>query len=105
MGLGKRLLDGLSQRPRWKVWGITASDKLSWRVPTVSVTLPGRNAAEVAEFLAGQGIYVWNGNMYALALTERLGLEDAGGLVRLGLVHYNTADEADRVLQALDEIA
>jgi cysteine desulfurase family protein (TIGR01976 family) len=101
-GLGKRLLEGLARRPRWKVWGITRPDHLSRRVPTVSLTLPGRNAADIAAYLAEQGIYVWNGNLYALALTERLGLEPEGGLVRLGLVHYNTADEVDRTLAALD---
>jgi cysteine desulfurase family protein (TIGR01976 family) len=102
LALGKRLLDGLAKQRRFKVWGISRPEDLSWRVPTVSITMPGINAAEIAAYLAGQGIYVWNGDMYALALTERLGLLDAGGFVRLGLIHYNTADEVDRVLQVLD---
>ena len=54
--------------------------------------------------LAARTIYVWNGNMYALELTERLGLENKGGLLRIGLVHYNTAAEVDRLLRALDEL-
>ena len=52
---------------------------------------------------ANRDIYAWNGNFYALELTERLALEQHGGLLRLGLVHYNTADEVDRLLVALDE--
>jgi cysteine desulfurase family protein (TIGR01976 family) len=102
--LGERLLAGLAERPRFKVWGITQSNRLGQRVPTVAVTLPGRNAEEVDRHLAARQIFVWHGNMYALALTERLGLEPAGGLVRLGLVHYNTFDEIDRLLRTLDEL-
>jgi cysteine desulfurase family protein (TIGR01976 family) len=102
--LGQRLLAGLAQRPRVKVWGITAPERLAERVPTVSVTLAGRDAAQVAKQLAAQHIYVWHGNLYALGLSERLGLEPRGGFVRLGLVHYNTAEEIDRLLAALDSL-
>lgn len=103
-GLSRRLLRHLAERPRFKVWGITAPDALSRRVPTVSITLAGRSAGEIAEHLAARDIFVWSGNMYALALTERLGLESQGGLLRIGLVHYNTADEIDRLMAALDEV-
>jgi cysteine desulfurase family protein (TIGR01976 family) len=102
--LGQRLLAGLAQWPRLKVWGITAPERLAARVPTVSVTLAGRDAAEVAEQLAARHIYVWHGNLYALGLSERLGLEPHGGFVRLGLVHYNTLEEIDRLLAALDAL-
>src|SRR5262249_26878403 len=81
-GLGKRLLDGLAHRPRWKVWGITRPDQLSRRVPTLSLTLPGRNAADIAAYLAAQALYVWDGNMYAVALTDRPAPEPGGGLAR-----------------------
>jgi selenocysteine lyase/cysteine desulfurase len=101
--LGKKLLEGLALRPRFRIWGVTRPDQLHQRVPTVSFTLPGRTADQIAEQLADKQINVWNGNMYALKLTERLGLEAAGGFVRLGLVHYNTAEEVERVLSALDE--
>src|SRR2546423_953192 len=63
-----------------------------------------RTPEEMARHLADREVYVWSGNMYALVLTERLGLEERGGVLRLGLVHYNTADEVDRVLRALDEL-
>jgi cysteine desulfurase family protein (TIGR01976 family) len=103
-GLGRRLLEALAERRRFKVWGITDPGRLAGRVPTVSVTTAQHTAAEMAEHLAARHIYTWNGNMYALLLTERLGLEERGGFLRLGLVHYNTAEEVDRLVQALDEL-
>jgi cysteine desulfurase family protein (TIGR01976 family) len=102
--LALRLLDGLAARPRFRVWGITKRDQLAWRVPTVSITAADRTPLQIAEHLAGREIYVWNGNMYALELTERLGLEETGGLLRLGMVHYNTLEEVDRLLTTLDEL-
>jgi cysteine desulfurase family protein (TIGR01976 family) len=102
-GLMRKLLAELVARKRFKVWGITDPERLGERVPTVSITLPGRSAMELAEHLATRQIYAWNGNFYAVELTERLGVEDEGGLLRLGLVHYNTAEEIDRLMLALDE--
>jgi selenocysteine lyase/cysteine desulfurase len=58
----------------------------------------------MAEHLAAREIYAWNGNMYGLELVERLGLQASGGVLRLGLVHYNTPDDVDAVLAALDEL-
>jgi selenocysteine lyase/cysteine desulfurase len=69
-------------------------------VPTVSFTHRRLTPKEIAERLANQGIFVWHGNYYALPLTEALGLEP-DGMVRIGLLHYNTADEVDRLLAAL----
>jgi cysteine desulfurase family protein (TIGR01976 family) len=103
-GLAARLLTALVERPRLKVWGITNSTRLAWRVPTVAVTHERRTPEEMAAHLARRDIYVWSGNMYALELTERLGLEGRGGMLRLGLVHYNTAEEVDRLVAALDEL-
>lgn len=102
--LAERLLDGLRSRPHVRVWGITQRERLSERVPTVSITTADRTPQQIAEHLAKREIYAWNGNMYALELTERLGLEENGGLLRLGLVHYNTTEEIDALLQALDEL-
>jgi cysteine desulfurase family protein (TIGR01976 family) len=102
--LGGRLLQALSARPRFKVWGITNPNALTWRVPTVSITMRDRPARQIAEHLAARNINVWSGNMYALPLTERLGVEEKGGFLRIGLVHYNTADEIDTFLSALDEL-
>jgi cysteine desulfurase family protein (TIGR01976 family) len=102
--LADQLLDGLAARPRFRVWGITRREQQIWRVPTVSITTAARTPLQIAEHLASREIYTWNGNMYALELTERLGLEERGGLLRLGLVHYNTFEEIDRLLRALDEL-
>jgi cysteine desulfurase family protein (TIGR01976 family) len=99
-----RLLTGLADRPRFRVWGISDVGRLAERTPTVSITAQDRTPEQVARHLAGREIYAWNGNFYALELTERLALEKNGGLLRLGLVHYNTADEVDRLLQALDDL-
>jgi cysteine desulfurase family protein (TIGR01976 family) len=108
--LAGQLLAGLAVRPHFKVWGITRQIKqppdpgrLVARVPTISITHPRHDALAIAEHLAARHIYAWNGNMYALELSEHLGLEARGGFLRLGLVHYNTADEIKRLLRALDE--
>jgi cysteine desulfurase family protein (TIGR01976 family) len=103
-GLAEQLLQALAARPRFKVWGITRRDQLSQRVPTISITMPGRSSDQIAKHLADRDIYVWQGNMYALELTERLGLEGQGGFLRIGLVHYNTSSEIDRLVRALDEL-
>lgn len=102
--LAQRLLGGLASRPRVRIWGITERNRLHERVPTVSITAVDRTPQQIAEHLASREIYAWNGNMYALELTERLGLEEHGGLLRLGLVHYNTTEEIEALLRALDEL-
>ena len=100
---GARFLEGLAQQPRYQVWGIRDLSRLHERVPTLAITLRGHDAAELAAHLARRSIYAWNGNMYALNLSERLGLEQSGGFLRLGAVHYNTAAEVDETLAALAE--
>jgi cysteine desulfurase family protein (TIGR01976 family) len=98
--LGQRLLAGLKQIPELRIWGITDEDRCAERLPTISVTHRHLRAAELAEQLGRAGIFAWAGNYYALQLTETLGLEP-DGMVRLGLVHYNTAEEVDRTLTEL----
>jgi cysteine desulfurase family protein (TIGR01976 family) len=102
--LAARLLSGLAELPRLTVWGIPGTARLHERVPTVAVRHAELTAHEVAERLAEQGIFVWHGNFYALPLTEALGLEPEG-VVRIGLLHYNTTGEVDRLLAALAELA
>ena len=91
-----RLLDVLEAVPGVRVYGITDRDRLAERTPTCSFTHPRLTPREVAVRLGEQGLFVWNGNFYALALSEALGLEPEG-LVRVGLLHYNTAEEVDRL--------
>ena len=81
------------------------SARFAERVPTVAVRLAGHTPLQVAKFLGDRGIFTWDGNYYALNLTERLGIEKDGGLLRIGLVHYNTAEEVDRLLNALQEFS
>jgi cysteine desulfurase family protein (TIGR01976 family) len=99
-----KLLEGLRERSRFKIWGIQQKDRLRWRVPTVSITSGEHTAQQIAAHLAAKEIYVWNGNMYAMGLSERLDLEKQGGFLRIGLVHYNTMEEIDRLMTALDEL-
>jgi cysteine desulfurase family protein (TIGR01976 family) len=103
--LSQALLDVLEETPGVTIHGITDRRRLAERVPTVSFTLKGHHPRQVAEALGKAGIYVWDGNYYALAVTERLGLEESGGMVRVGPVHYNTQAEIERLGKALGKIA
>jgi cysteine desulfurase family protein (TIGR01976 family) len=103
--LSRALIEGLSSIKGLHIWGITDLDRLDQRVPTVSFTLDGHPPREIAEALDKVGINVWDGNYYALAVTERLGLEDKGGMLRVGAVHYNTLDEVDRLVEAVKQLA
>jgi cysteine desulfurase family protein (TIGR01976 family) len=105
MALLSHLIPGLLAIPGLQFFGITDPKRFHERCSTVSVRLANHKAAEVAAFLGERGIFTWDGNYYALNLTERLGVEQTGGLLRIGLVHYNTAEEVDWLLSALREIA
>jgi len=102
--LSRALIDAVQAVPGTRIHGITDMKHLDERVPTVSITLEGRHPREVAETLGKEGFYVWDGNYYALAVTERLGIESSGGMVRVGAAHYNTADEVERFGEALKKI-
>ena len=102
--LSRAVLEHLAATPGVQVFGPKDTQKLEDRVPTVSFTLKGWQPRRVAEKLAEAGIYVWDGNYYALAVTERLGVEDNGGMVRIGPVHYNTLEEINRLGEALRKI-
>jgi cysteine desulfurase family protein (TIGR01976 family) len=95
-----RLLDGLTHLPAVKVWGITDPARFDERVATVSFTHERFSAPRMAEQLAQAGFFTWHGNYYALELTEALGLEPEG-MLRVGLLHYNTLTEVERFLEAL----
>jgi selenocysteine lyase/cysteine desulfurase len=105
MTLSERFLAGATAVPGLRVYGVTDVERLSERTPTFAVSLAGYTPEEVAARLGAQGIFVWHGHYYAVAVMERLGLLDKGGLVRIGFVHYNTPAEVDRVLGALDALA
>jgi cysteine desulfurase family protein (TIGR01976 family) len=105
MALFSRLSEGLFAIPDLQFFGISDLKRSNERCSTVSIRLANHSPAEIAAFLGERGIFTWDGNYYALNLTERLGVEAKGGLLRIGLVHYNTAEEVDRLLVALREIA
>ena len=99
--LGEHLLAGLATIPRLKLWGPPTMDG---RVPTFSFTLDGHEPNAIAQHLADRGIFAWAGHFYAVEAIDRLGLADAGGLLRVGLCHYSTIEEIDRLIAALREL-
>jgi cysteine desulfurase family protein (TIGR01976 family) len=96
--LGQRFLDGLPDE--WTLHGIPRMDG---RVPTFAVTHAGLSPEEAATRLGERGFAVWHGNYYAVEIMKRLGLPD--GAVRVGIVHYNTVKEVERLLDALAALA
>ncbi len=98
------LIDGL-RSAGVEVRGITDASRFDQRCPTVSFTMAGRHPREIAAFLGARGINVWDGDYYAYELVRSLGLLDAGGMVRVGLVHYNTRAEIERLVDALGELS
>lgn len=103
-GLSEQLIAGLLAIPGLTFYGISDPACFDMRTPTVAVRLAGRTPRELAEALGQRGIFCWDGNYYAINLTERLGVEADGGMLRIGLVHYNTAEEIDLLLEALDAL-
>ena len=105
LGLYRHLADGLDGIPGVTLYGITDRSRFEERTPTAAIRLAGQAPRAIAEALAAEGIAVWDGDFYATGLIERLGLADSGGVVRIGLTHYNTEAEVDRLLDALGRIA
>jgi len=105
MDLFRRLMDGLESIPGARIWGITDRERFSDRTPTAAVTFVGTSPRAAAEALGRRGITTWDGHFYAQGLIERLGLAESGGVLRIGLAHYNTEAEVDRLVGALTEIA
>jgi cysteine desulfurase family protein (TIGR01976 family) len=105
MDLYRRLVDGLEAIPGAQLYGITDRARFADRTPTAALTLDGHAPRAISEALGREGIATWDGDFYATGLIERLGLTASGGVVRIGLTHYNTADEVDRVVGALAGIA
>jgi len=107
-GLMERLIAGLSQIPSLKIYGITDPARFEERCPTLAVRMVNQSAEQtplaLATKLGDRGFFTWDGNYYALNLTEHLDVEKSGGFLRIGLVHYNTVEEVDRLLAALKEI-
>jgi cysteine desulfurase family protein (TIGR01976 family) len=105
MDLYRRLHDGLSAIDGVTLFGITDPARFASRTPTAALRVAGVAPVDVAAALGREGIAVWDGDFYATGLIERLGFAESGGVVRIGLTHYNTAEEVDRLLAALGRIA
>jgi cysteine desulfurase family protein (TIGR01976 family) len=103
--LSRALIQTIEAVPGTRIYGVTDVKRLEQRVPTVSFTLEDKHPRQIAEMLGKRGLYVWDGNYYALAVTERLGVEQSGGMVRVGAAHYNTLEEISRLGDALREVA
>ena len=103
--LAGRLLDGLEAIRGVAIHGIVDPGRAAERVPTVSISIDGVHPRVAAEQMGRDGIFVWDGDFYATGLIERLGKAADGGVLRLGLVHYNTASEVDRALEAVERLA
>jgi cysteine desulfurase family protein (TIGR01976 family) len=103
--VSRAVLGALDEIPGLRLYGLGDVRRLEERVPTFSFTLEGWQPRQVAEKLADRKVYVWDGNYYALNVTERLGLEEHGGMVRVGPVHYNTLDEVASLKEALWSLA
>ena len=103
--LAERFLAGIAEMPGVTVYGVADGARLDERAPTFAVDVAGVTAREAAAEMGRRGIFVWDGHYYAVAVMQRLDLAARGGLVRIGFVHYNTPEEVDRVLAALDDIS
>jgi cysteine desulfurase family protein (TIGR01976 family) len=97
----ERMLRGLREIAGLRLYGISDPAWMESRCPTFAVRIDGHTPLELATKLGNRGIFTWDGNYYAINLTERLGVEQSGGFLRIGLVHYNTEEEVDRVLDGL----
>jgi cysteine desulfurase family protein (TIGR01976 family) len=99
-----RMMTGLAAIPGLKIYGITDPARFDERCPTLAIRIASHTPLELATKLGERGFFTWDGNYYALNLTEHLDVEKSGGFLRIGLVHYNTIEEVDRLLAALREI-
>jgi selenocysteine lyase/cysteine desulfurase len=95
----ERVFAGLATIPGVRIHGPPPAAR---RVPTVAITIDGRPPDAVAERLAAEGIFVWSGDFYATTVIDRLGLREAGGVIRIGLAPYNTAEEVDRLIEGIE---
>jgi cysteine desulfurase family protein (TIGR01976 family) len=102
--LSKHLVAGLQSLPGVTIRGITAIERMPWRVPTVSFTHATIPPDDIAAALAERNIFVWSGHNYAVEAAAALGILESGGAVRIGPVHYNRVEEIDTLLEALQSI-
>jgi cysteine desulfurase family protein (TIGR01976 family) len=100
----EKMIAGLVAIPGLKLYGISDPRRFDNRCATIVVRIEGHTPLELATKLGDRGFFTWDGNYYALNVTEQLDVERRGGFLRIGLVHYNTMEEVERMLAALREI-
>lgn len=103
--LSHKLISGLLTIPGLSFYGITDPARFAGRTPTVGIRLEGKTPESVAKALSDRGIFTWHGHFYAIGLIEKLGVDASGGLLRIGLAHYNTVEEIHQLLHILHEIS
>ena len=103
--LARQLIGGLLEIPGLTFYGITDPAKADQRTPTVAIRIESYTPRELATHLGERGIFTWDGNYYAINLAERLGVQQSGGMLRIGMAHYNTAEEVERLLGDLRALA
>ncbi len=101
--LSVELLDKLSKIKNLKIYGIKDKSRLNQRVPVFSMRKEGKHPEEMAKILASENIFCWNGHFFAIELIRRLGLEEKGGFLRIGLVHYNTIEEIEKFISIIEK--
>ncbi|MFH2101956.1 MAG: cysteine desulfurase-like protein [Chloroflexota bacterium] len=99
--LSRHLLEVFDSIPGLRLYGLSDPRRVDERVPTFAFRLEGKSPRQVAEYLGNHDLYVWEGNYYAISVTERLGVEESGGMVRVGAAHYNTLEEVTRLGETL----
>jgi cysteine desulfurase family protein (TIGR01976 family) len=104
LAMMKRLVAGLMEIPGLHLYGIAEPKRFHQRCPTIALRIDGHTPLELATRLGDRGFFAWDGNYYALNVTERLDVEKSGGFLRIGLVHYNTMGEVERLLATLREL-
>ncbi len=103
--LVEQLISGLLAIPGLTFYGIKDAAKFDQRTPTVAIRMEGYTPRELAAHLGERGIFTWDGNYYAIDLAERLGVQASGGMLRIGLAHYNVAEEVERLLAELRKLS
>jgi cysteine desulfurase family protein (TIGR01976 family) len=99
-----RLIDGIKPLKGLTVRGVTSANAMHRRVPTVSFTVDGVEPVKLAKHFASENMFVWSGHNYALEPIKAMGLADKGGVLRVGLAHYNTAEEVDALVASLTRV-
>lgn len=100
--LTEHFISEMQEREQYRIWGVTNPEMADQRVPTIAVSMEGGCSNDIATYLAEKGIDIWSRSVYSKSLSERLGLENTGGFIRVGFAHYNTREEVDVLVDALD---